>query len=65
LKILLQLRAACSYYIYYISSRFENFKKVLPELPQNEGNNSHFRLSKHAVSNETCGKKLDNYNLIN
>jgi len=43
---------------------FENLKKVLHELPQNEGNNSHFQLSKNAVSNEMCGKKLDNSNLI-
>ena len=50
--------------MYYIYNRFENLKKVLHELPQNEGNNSHFRLSKNAVSNETCGKKLDNSNLI-
>jgi len=64
LKILLLSKAASSYYIYYIYNRFENFKKVLHELPQNEGNNSHFRLSKNAVSNETCGKKLDNANLI-
>jgi len=57
LKILLLPRAACSYYTYYIYNRFENFKQVLHELPQNEGNDSHFRLSKNAVSNETCGKK--------
>jgi len=56
-------RAACSYYIYYIYNRFENLKKNLHELPQNEGNNQ-FRLSKNAVLNETCGKKLDNSNLI-
>jgi len=43
--------------MYYNYNRFENFKKVLHELPQNEGNNSHFRLSKNAVSNETYGKK--------
>jgi len=49
--------AACSYYVYYISNRFEILKKVLHELPQNENNNSHFRMSKNAVSNETCGKK--------
>jgi len=36
---------------------FENFKKVLHEVPQNEGTKSDFRLSKNAVSNETCGKK--------
>jgi len=42
LKILLLPRAACSYYIYYINNRFENLKRVLHELPQNEGNNSHF-----------------------
>jgi len=59
LKILLLPRAACSYYIYYIYNRFKNFKKVLHKLPQNEGNNSHFRLSKSVVSNETCAKKLD------
>jgi len=64
LKILLLLRAACSYYIYYIYNRFENFKIVLHELPQNEGNNSHFQLSTNGVSHETCGKKLDNSNLI-
>jgi len=64
LKILLLPRAACSYYIYFIYNRFETLKKVLHELPQNEGNNSHFRLSKNAVSNETCGKKLDNSDLI-
>jgi len=29
----------------------------LDELPQNEGNNSHFQLSKNAVSNETFGKE--------
>ena len=59
LKILLLPlpRAACSYYIYYICNRFENFKKVLHELPKNEGNNGDFRLSKSAVSNETCGEK--------
>jgi len=57
LKISLLLRAACPYYIYYIYNRFKNFKKVLYELPQNEGNNSHFRLSRNAVSNEMCGKK--------
>ena len=51
-------------YIYYICNRFENFKNVLHELPQTEGNNSHFRLNKNAVSNETCGKKLDNSNFI-
>jgi len=39
------------------SNRFENLKKGLHELPQNEGNNSHFRLSKNAVSNAACGKK--------
>ena len=33
-------------------------KKVLHELPQNEGNNSHFGLSRNAVSNDTCGKNL-------
>jgi len=64
LKILLLPRAACSYYICYIYNRLENLKKVLHELPQNEDNNSHFRLSKNAVSNETCGKKLDDSNLI-
>jgi len=51
LKILLLLSAACSYYIYYIYNRFENLKIVLHELRQNEGYNSHFRLSKNAVSN--------------
>jgi len=64
MKILLLLRAACSYCIYYIYNGFENFKIVLHELPQSEGNNSHFQLSKNAISNETCGKKLDNSNLI-
>ena len=64
LKILLLLGAACLYYIYYTCNRFENLKKVLHELPQNEGNNSHCRLSKNAVSNETSGKKLHNSNLI-
>jgi len=64
LKILLIPRAACSYYIYYTYNPFENLKKVLHELTQNEGNNSHFRLSKNAISNETCEKKLDNSNLI-
>jgi len=63
LKILLLPRAACSYYIYYIYDRFDNFKKVLHKLPQNEGNNIPFRLSKKAVSNETCGKNF-NSNLI-
>jgi len=29
LKILLLLRAACSYYIYYIYNRFDNLEKVL------------------------------------
>jgi len=64
LKILLLTRAACSYYIYYIYNRFENFKKVLHEIPQSENNNSQFRLSKNAVSNETCGKNLGNSRLI-
>jgi len=64
LKILLLPRAACSYYIYCICNRFENLKKVLHELPQNEGHTSHFRLSKNAVSNETCGKNFDNSHLI-
>jgi len=51
--------------MYYIYNYFENLKKVLHELPQNEGNNSHFLLSKNVVSDETCvPKKLDNYNLI-
>jgi len=54
-KILLLPRAACSYYSY---NRFENVKKVFHELPQNECNNSHYRLSKNAVSNETCGKNM-------
>jgi len=35
LKILVLRRAAWSYYIYYTYNRFENFKKVLHELPQN------------------------------
>jgi len=56
LKMLLLSRAACLYYIYYIYNRFENFKKVLYKLPQNEGNNSHFRWNKNAVSNEMCTK---------
>jgi len=64
LKILLLPRAACSYYIYYIFNRFERLKKVLHELPQYKSNNSHFWLSKNAVLHETCGKKLDNFNLI-
>ena len=64
LKILLLPRAACSYYIYYMYNRFENLKKVLHELLQNEGNNSHFRLSKNAVSNQTSKKKLHNSDLI-
>jgi len=42
----------------------KTLKNVLYELPQNEGNNSHFWLSKNAVSNEMYGKKLDNSNLI-
>jgi len=46
LKILLLPRAACLYYIYYIYNRFENLKKVLHELPKNEGNNSHLQLRK-------------------
>jgi len=44
-------------HINYIYNLFETLKKVLHELPQNEGNNSYFRLSKNAVSNETCGNK--------
>jgi len=60
LKILLQPGVLCSYYMNYIYNRFENFEKVLYELPQNESNNSHFRLSKNVASNETCGKKYDN-----
>ena len=50
-----------------IYNRFENFKKVLHELSQNDGSNclnSHFRLSKNAVSHEMRGKKLDNSNLV-
>ena len=43
--------------LHTLHNRFEIFKKVLHELPQNEGNNSHFWLSKNAVLNETCGKK--------
>jgi len=39
---------------YIAPIRFGNLKKVLHELPQSEGNNSHFRLSKNGVSNETC-----------
>jgi len=58
LKILLLPRAASSYYIYYLYNRFENLKKVLHGVPQNEGNNSQFRLSKNAFSNEKCGKNL-------
>jgi len=49
LKILLLPRAACSNYIYYIYNRFETLKKVLHELPQSEGNGSHFRLSKNGT----------------
>jgi len=63
LTILLLPRPACSYLIYYTYNRYENLK-VLHELSQNEGNKSHFRLSKNAVSNETSAKKLDNSNLI-
>jgi len=63
-KILLLSRVARSYHIYCIYDRFETLKKVLHELPQNKGNNRHFRLSKNAVSNETCGKNLDNSYLI-
>jgi len=36
----------------------------LHELPQYEGNNSYFWLTKYAVSYETCGKKLNDSNLI-
>jgi len=43
--------------IYFIHNRFENFKNVLHELAQDEGNKSHLRLSKNAVSNETLGKR--------
>jgi len=43
--------------LHTLRNRFENFEKFLHGLPQNEGNNSHFRLSKNAVSIETCGKK--------
>jgi len=50
-------RAACSYCMYFIYNRFENYKKVLHELPQNENNDSHFGFSKIAISNQTCGKK--------
>jgi len=64
LTISLLPRAACSYYIYHIYDRIENFRKVSHELPQNEGNNSQSRLSKNAFSYETCGKNLDNSNLI-
>jgi len=53
-------KAACSYYGYHIYNRFENFKQVFLK---KEGNNSHFRMSKNAVSNETCGKKLHDSNL--
>jgi len=41
-----------------------NFNKnLLHQLAQNEGNSCYFRMSKNTVSNETCGRYLENCNL--
>jgi len=44
--------------VLHIYNRFENFKKVLYELPQNEGNNSNFRLSKMRFRMKRVEKNL-------
>jgi len=48
------------YYIYGTYNHFENLKKVLHELPQNEGKNSHFQLVKMWFQMKCVEKNLIN-----